>query len=345
MMPTTIPTKIKSSLLAITIACTLSLISLSIQAEPSIPLPPALSAAIQSGNPAAVSQVINTLAGGNSQRAAQLAAATIAQAEKMFAVSPKAALLIAGAVVTIVNAGTIQNAAPAQTESVLITAARMFVNPVAQKVAPDTTAQLALSTIQAASSTNNKTLSVNIANQAASTAEKILSVNPAAAVQLASAALQAVKTQSTIDANSSQVLQVAVTVSRIIANPDAQNAAPGIVAAMSVSVASLASNPVIQQAGPTVALSVLANAYTAVSSQTVSSASPDSKTSVVDILKTSAKDLVLNTTDSAWNSQVNEILNPTSYNQDRRLQDPNNQNQLNNQNLLTNQRQLQASPS
>jgi hypothetical protein len=62
-------------------------------------LPPALRAAVQSGNTSAVTQAINTLSGGNPTQAAALAAQVAAAAEAMMATNPQAALNAASAAV------------------------------------------------------------------------------------------------------------------------------------------------------------------------------------------------------------------------------------------------------
>ena len=90
-----------------------------------VSLPPALRAAVMSGNAQAVSQAINTLSGGNPQRAADLANLVVTAAEQMLSVNPQAAMAAAGAAVETVRNTTVQTSGPTQTQSVLTTAARV----------------------------------------------------------------------------------------------------------------------------------------------------------------------------------------------------------------------------
>ncbi|MEI7606058.1 MAG: hypothetical protein WCJ64_01615 [Rhodospirillaceae bacterium] len=128
------------------------------QGQGLVQLPPALLAAIATGRPDAVQQAIDTLSGGNYQQAAQLAVAVVTAAEQMLATNPQNAIQMAAAAVNVVKAIEIQRAAVPQTESVVTTAARIFINPVAERLAPQETASLSAATMQVAISTGNTNL-------------------------------------------------------------------------------------------------------------------------------------------------------------------------------------------
>lgn len=310
MLTPKIANTIKPFLLSVAIASALGLTSTTAHAAGAPALPPALQAAVQSGNARAISQAISTLSGGDPQKSANLADAVVAAAEKMLSTNPQAAVLAAKAAVETVKALPVQASAPTQTQDVLTTAARIFINPEAQRVAPTQTAELAAATVQAAATTNNSSVIGSIANQAATTAEKLLPTNPAAAMQIASAAIQAIKSDAVLNSNPQSALQAATTVGRIITNPEAQKNNPQGAGDLSKDLATIGSNPSVQAASPAGALSMLANAYAAASSPTVNSANPGLQQQVHDSLSQSAKDMALNATDHDWNKDVTAIINP-----------------------------------
>ena len=138
------------------------------QGQGQVQLPPALLAAIATGRPDAVQQAIETLSGGNYQQAALLAVAVVTAAEQMLATNPQSAIQMAAAAVNVVKAIEVQRAAVPQTESVVTTAARIFINPVVERVAPQEAAALSAATMQVAVSTGNTTL-VTVVNRAETT--------------------------------------------------------------------------------------------------------------------------------------------------------------------------------
>jgi hypothetical protein len=274
------------------------------------PLPPALLAAIRSGDPQSVSQAIATLAAGNPARSAQLADQAIAVAEKMLATNPKAAIAIAGAAVTIVSDARVDTAAPTDVQATLTIAARIFVSPDAQKVAPDAVAQLATATVQAAGSlaAANPAFAAQIATQGVATAEKLLALAPAAAVQLAGAAVQVAQSQTVQSQSPADALQVAATAARILISPEAQQAAPQAVAAMAVAVVQVATSPAVYQTAPNTAIAAMANAYNAVTSQTVQAAAPQAVVTVTQVLTQAENASALNQANATNAAQVNAIL-------------------------------------
>ena len=281
------------------------------QAEHGGQLPPALQAAMASGNAQNVTQLIAALSGNDPQKAAALAELVVASAEKMLASNPQSAVQMAGAAVASVKSLLVQSSAPMQTQDVITTAARIFVSPAAEKAAPDATAQLATSTMQAAASTGNSTLIGNIATQAVSTAEKILVASPAVAVQLAGAAVASVQSVSVQQTSPQDSMQVVATAARIIVQPEAQQIAPLAVANMATAMVQVVSNPVVYQSAPQAAISVMSGAYTAVSSAVVTAASPDSATTMAQNLTQISQSKTLDQANPTNGPQVVAILTKT----------------------------------
>ncbi len=188
-------------------------------------MPPALKAAVLSGNPDAIKQAIATLSGSDSSRAATLADQVVRAAEQLFTVNPKGAIQIAQVAVSTIQATQVQQAAPQQTQNVITTAARLFINPAAQTAAPDATAQLAMATVQAASTTNNAALAASTAGQAVGLAQNMLSSNAATAIQIVGVAVQLIKQDSVVNGAATQAMEVAVAAARVIVRPEAQGVA------------------------------------------------------------------------------------------------------------------------
>lgn len=219
-------------------------------------LPPALRAAIQSGNGAAVAAAIATLSGGNSQRAAALADQTIRAAERLLETNPQAAIAIARVAVETVRSETVQSSSPQQTQDVVTTAARIFISPTAQRVAPQQTAELATAAVQVASTTRNPSFTAGIAAQAVATAEKVLAAAPVAAVQVAGAAVQAVKSQPVLNSSPQKSLETVTIAARIIITPEAQRIGGDTIKAIATGVSDTANNPTMTQYSPTAAKDV-----------------------------------------------------------------------------------------
>ncbi len=273
-----------------------------------VTLPPALQAAVNSGNADQVSRAIATLSAGNPQQAATLATQVVTVAERMLNSNPQAAIQAATAAVETIRANPVQQAAPQQTETVLVTAARVFISPTAQQVAPVAAANLAMSTVAAASTTNNPTVVASVSVQAITVAERVLSTAPAVAVQLATNAMQNVRADTVTQGAPTQVLQVVTTAARIIVNPDAQRVAPQQVATMATTAAQVVSSPAVYQISPSTAIQVMANSYTAVTSQAVVTAAPEAKQSVTQTLNVASNATSLSQSNPANGVQVNEIL-------------------------------------
>ncbi len=156
-------------------------------------LPPALQAAINSGNANAVTQAITVLSAGNPQRAALLAQQAVAAAERLLPVNPNAAVAVAGATLQIVNQLQVQNAAPPQVLQTLTTAARIFVSPAAQAVAPQLVGGYAVQVTQIAAS------------------PAVYQSNPQAAIQVMASTYQAVTSPNVTAANPTATANVVQT--------------------------------------------------------------------------------------------------------------------------------------
>lgn len=189
-------------------------------------LPPALQAAILSGNSAAVQRAITTLSGGNPVNAANLAAQTIAAAEQLLAANPAAAVEVASVAVETMSNAVTQQAAPQQLEQVLTTAARIFASPAAQQIVPTATAELAGAALQAAATSGNATLVGQVASSAITLAENLLTKDATAALTLAGQAVDVV-TDGAI--GEGDLRSVMTTAARIVVSPEAAGVPAAIV--------------------------------------------------------------------------------------------------------------------
>lgn len=173
-------------------------------------LPPALQAAINSGNAAAIAQVIATLSGGNPERAAQLAGQTMAAAERLLATNPAAAVAIANAAMNVISANP--TASMAQTSSAMSIAARIMVSPAVMQLAPQAAAQLATSTMAVAqnpvvqASLPTVSAAVTASVSTVSTNPSVVAAVPQVAQQLATA-VQTVQQQQQQQVVQQQPLQ------------------------------------------------------------------------------------------------------------------------------------------
>ncbi|WP_052711715.1 FecR family protein [Elstera litoralis] len=178
-------------------------------------MPPALQAAINSGNAAAVTQAINTLSAGNPQRAATLAQQAVAAAERLLATNPQAAVAVAGATMQIVAQLSVQSSAPPQVLQTLTTAARIFVSPAAQRLAPQQAGNLAVQAAQIASSPTiysaNPQAAIQVMANAYQTATStaVLAASPFVAAQVTQILSQASAAQTLGQANPTNTSQIA----------------------------------------------------------------------------------------------------------------------------------------
>lgn len=295
--------------LALTIPVVPALAQQGAQQTPGATLPPALRAAFVSGNAQQMSAAINTLSGGNPQRAAALASQVVVAAEASLATNPQVAIQAAAAAVEAVRTTPVLTSSPQQTENVLTRAARIYVSPAVQRTAPQLAASVASSSMTIASQTGNSTLIANMAVQSMVVAESVLATNPAAAVQLAGQATRSVGSSAAVQQTApQQSMSVATSAARIIVNPGAQRVAPEAVAAMTVSVTSVVSNPTVYQSSPTAAVQVMANAFAASNSAAITASSPGTTVAVTQAINNASANTTLNNVNTSNASQMNEIL-------------------------------------
>lgn len=187
------------------------------QAPTSTALPPALQAAVAGGNTQQIQQAIQTLSGGNPQRAAVLAQQVVTRAEQILATNPQAAVNAAAAAVQIVANLPVQTTAPAETLQTTVIAARIFVNPAAQRVAPETVANGATAVTRIVTNPTVYQTSPQAAIQVmantynAVTSPGVTAVNPnvqATVVQVLSQASQASSLNSANQTNTAQIQQI-----------------------------------------------------------------------------------------------------------------------------------------
>lgn len=136
-------------------------------------LPPALRAAVSSGNSDAIQRAIATLSGGNPQQASSLAVLVAAQAERMVALNPAAAAAAASAAVQVISTPSVMNASPQQALSVVVMSSRLAINPSVQAASPSVVGRLSARLTQVA------------------TSQQVYSVSPDAALQVMSNAYSA----------------------------------------------------------------------------------------------------------------------------------------------------------
>lgn len=284
-------------------------------------LPPALQAAIQSGNAQMVQQAINSLAGGNPDRIATLAAQTIAAAERMLATNPEAAIAAATSAVQVVRATNVQTSAPQQTETVVTTAARILVAPQTQVVSANAFAAIATSVLDVAGKTGNTARTAQVANAAITAAEKLVSTNPTVAVQVATQAMQSIRDNTVLSAQPQTCSQVATTAARIIVSPEVVSAAPREAAAIATATVQVVSNPAVYQSSPTAAINVMANAYATVTSEAVTAVVPNAAADVRSSLVVAAQTQTLNQSNPTNAASINTILGGTDPVTNRPLRD------------------------
>lgn len=98
-------------------------------------LPPALKAALYSGNAAAIKAALSTLSGGDAKKLATLTGQVATEAEKLLRTNPQAALNGLSAVLDIVNTSAFKTANPQAAAQAAAAAGRIIVSPAAQQQA------------------------------------------------------------------------------------------------------------------------------------------------------------------------------------------------------------------
>lgn len=273
-------------------------------------LPPALNAAMLSGNQDAISAAIQTLSGGNPQRAAQLSEQVVTAAEKLLTTNPQAAIAAVSA--ALGNIRTITAAAArAQTESVVIIASRILGAPGVQQFSAQAAA-LSANVLAAVSAVNNPTVQANVAAQVVAVAEKLVQTQPAAALDLAAMAVQVVKTAQVVNAAPQSSLGVVTVAARILVNPQVQGLNPSLAGSIAADAVQVVTNPAVFAAGPQAALAVASNAYAVASSPAVAAANPNALRSLVETLVLASKDNRLEQLFAETGAEINKILEKKS---------------------------------
>lgn len=304
--------RVLSFVVVVCLGCGGQSLSAMAQAKNEAPLPPALQAAVASGNSQAVSQAIATLSGGNPARAMALSENVIHAAERLLTTNPQAA--VAAAAAALSSSRTAAPANPAGNQDVITTAARIFVAPNAQRVAPDASVALATSVIAAASAANNPSLTANVSASAVNLAERTLATNPTAAVTLAGASVNAVKSQQVLSSSPAQSLDVVTTAARIIVTPAAQASNATLCGQMAQSVAAVATDKGVYAVSPAGALKAMANSYATANTAAVKAADPGAAGGIVTTLNQAAGSIALNQANPANGGDIARILaNPITF--------------------------------
>ncbi|GFZ92313.1 hypothetical protein GCM10011497_22870 [Elstera cyanobacteriorum] len=234
------------------------------QASTQAALPPALQAAVNSGNAQQIQQAVQVLSGGNPQRAAVLAQQVVTRAEQILATNPQAAVNAAAAALQVVANLPVQTTAPSETLQTTVIAARIFVNPTAQRVAPETVANGAASAARIVTNPTVYQASPQAAIQVMANAygtvssPGITATNPnaqATVAQVLSQAAQANGLNAANQTNSAQIQQIlgqqAVTFAQRPAAVDQQRGATGATGVLDPSETPLRSELNSFQASPT----------------------------------------------------------------------------------------------
>ncbi|GGC11988.1 hypothetical protein GCM10011352_43060 [Marinobacterium zhoushanense] len=188
-------------------------------------LPPALQAAVMTGNPNAISQAISALSGGNPLRAASLAHAVTTAAEQMVATNPQAAISAVQAAVAVVNSQPVLSSAPQDALLVAVSASRIIVNPAVQQAAPQSVGTLAVQLSQLAATPS------------------VYQANPNAAISIMANAYAAVSSPTVAAASTGAAQQVVSVLTTASTDP--------VLVAVSPSVAAQINTILADQSSPT----------------------------------------------------------------------------------------------
>lgn len=162
-------------------------------AGPGTRMPPALQAAIISGNGAAVAQAITTLSAGDTARTAELVRAALAAAEQLVESNPQAAIAVATSAMNVINnpvfitAAANDSAIAGSLLSSSVSAARIASNPAILSINPTLALQVASSastvaSIPAVANTNpQQAVTVVATARAVATSDAVIENVPASA--------------------------------------------------------------------------------------------------------------------------------------------------------------------
>jgi hypothetical protein len=170
-------------------------------------LPPALRAALLSGNAAAIEQAINTLAAGNATQAGTLAGQVARAASFVAQTNPAAAAAGARAAVAVANTPAVIQANPSAAAAAAAQATQVAALPSVIAAAPAVAAQIAQQATQVAQ------------------APAVIQAAPAVSGQIAASATRVVANRAVIDAAPAIAEAVATSALQITSNQAVQAAA------------------------------------------------------------------------------------------------------------------------
>ena len=271
-------------------------------------LPPALIAAINSGNADMVRVLIQRLSAGRPPEAARLAAQVVMAAERIATTNPVLAVRVVAAALPVLEQPAIGRVAPNEASAAVSAAMRLISSPAILAAQPEQVAALGLSAANVAGSLGNPSLSASVANGLATVSERLPNAQPAMAAQLAARAMEVASQPSVLTAAPQQAMQVATIVARVVVNPSVQRAAPQLVASVAVGMAAMVTTPAVYQASPSAALAVMTAANAATQAPAVAAAVPSAAQSVASTLSMAAASTLINAANPAAAAQINALL-------------------------------------
>lgn len=173
-------------------------------------LPPALRAAIMSGNPAGIQAALTTLSGGNPVRLATLASQVADVAQGMISTNPAGAAQAAAAALQAVNTSAVMAASPSLAMQVAQAASRVAIAPAVQAATPQLASQLAVSSVQVV------------------TNPVVFQVSPAAAVAVMSESYSTVSSPAVIAAAPSAPTALADLITQAVSSPSLLRVYPSL---------------------------------------------------------------------------------------------------------------------
>jgi hypothetical protein len=232
-------------------------------AAATVNLPPALQAAINSGDPNAISRTIATLSAGNPVRAIGLIDQTLYAAEGMLTTSPALGIKATLAAAQGAEQPSVCAANAAQCFEVVTTIARIANNMTVRRVDPANSIAIAKINLDIAAHTQNASLIGVVATEALNLAEALLSIVPASAVGLSLDALTNVSFVSNV-LQPQVTLTAVLNASRVAVSGIALSSSPSQCASIGRLVMQMLEKQVIYQASPVAAQAAMSNAARAI---------------------------------------------------------------------------------
>jgi hypothetical protein len=166
------------------------------------PLPPALRAAVASGNTNMITTAIKTLSAGNPIQAANLANQVLMEAERLLSTNPQAALNAASAAMAVTNNLPVTTSSPQVAMENAVIAARIVSNPAVIAVNPSAANTVAVDVVAVVSQPSVYAVSPNAAIAAMAKAY-VTASSPAVLAVVPSAQENMAQTLTTIAKNTS----------------------------------------------------------------------------------------------------------------------------------------------